>query len=237
MDQRHLGELRLADRIMSHCFRSAISARWSGHPPHDSILSGMDTLWTPWRYAYVSTTEHTDRQGVPAGLEAWPGDKHCVFCNLLAATDYAIAHGMDSQQADRTARIVLRSENCYICLNIFPYTSGHLMIVPRRHEPELGGLGAREAGEVMELAQKTERALRRVYSPDGINLGLNLGKAGGAGVAGHLHLHMLPRWLGDTNFMTVVGETRVLPEALDTTWQKLHQAFAAPDVIQAPDAV
>lgn len=187
----------------------------------------MDTLWTPWRYAYVSTVDTATRPGVPPALEAWPGDKHCVFCNLLAAADYAIAHGMPPNQADRAAGIVLRAQHSFICLNAFPYNSGHIMIVPRRHEPDLAGLHPDEAAEFMTLAQRSDRVLRQVYSPDGINAGINLGKAAGAGVANHLHQHMLPRWAGDTNFMTVIGETRVLPEDLATTWQRLHQAFAA----------
>lgn len=186
----------------------------------------MDTLWTPWRYAYVSTADRAVRQGVPLALQAWPGDKGCVFCNLLASANYAIEHGMPPEQADRAAGIVLRTEQSYICLNAYPYNSGHVMIVPNRHEAELGQLTPAEAGELITLSQQAERVLRRVYLPDGVNLGMNLGKAAGAGVAGHLHMHMVPRWAGDTNFMTVVGETRVLPETLDATWRKLHDAFS-----------
>lgn len=186
----------------------------------------MDTLWTPWRYAYVAAADRPARQGVSVELNSWPGDKHCVFCNLLAAADYAIAHGMESERADRAARIVLRAQHCYICLNTFPYNSGHVMIVPRRHEPDIAGLAPEEASEMMALTQHSERVLRSTYSPDGINVGMNLGKAAGAGVAGHLHMHMVPRWAGDTNFMTVMGETRVLPEILDTTWEKLRAAFS-----------
>lgn len=185
----------------------------------------MDTLWTPWRYTYVSTVDRAVRQGVAEALQAWPGNKACVFCNLLASADYAIEHGMPAGQADQAAGIVLRAPHSYICLNAFPYNSGHLMIVPNRHEAQLAQLTPAEAGELMTLTQQAEGVLRRVYLPDGVNLGMNLGKAAGAGVAGHLHMHMVPRWTGDTNFMTVLGETRVLPEALDTTWRKLHAAF------------
>ena len=187
----------------------------------------MDHLWTPWRYAYVTQEDMREgRAGVPTRLAAWPGDHHCVFCNLIAAADYAVEHGMPAAEADRAANIVLRAATCYICLNAYPYTSGHVMIVPYLHEGSLGALAAEAAQEMMVLAQRTTRALEHAYSPDGINLGLNLGKAAGAGVAGHLHMHVLPRWFGDTNFMTVTGETRVLPEILDETWQHLHQAFA-----------
>jgi ATP adenylyltransferase len=166
------------------------------------------------------------RAGVPAPLAAWPGDHHCVFCNLIAAADYAMEHGMAAEEAERAAKIVMRGQSCYICLNAYPYTSGHVMIVPFAHEGSLAALAAEAAQEMMALAQRTARALERAYSPDGINLGLNLGKAAGAGVAGHLHMHVLPRWVGDTNFMTVTAETRVLPEMLEQSWQRLRAAFA-----------
>jgi ATP adenylyltransferase len=159
-------------------------------------------------------------------LAAWPGDHHCVFCNLIAAANYAIEHGTAPDEADRAANIVMRGKSCYICLNAYPYTSGHLMIVPHVHEGSLAALAAETAQEMMALAQRTAQALERAYSPDGINVGLNLGKAAGAGVAGHLHMHVLPRWVGDTNFMTVTAETRVLPEMLEQSWQRLRSAFA-----------
>lgn len=191
------------------------------------ILASVDHLWTPWRYAYVTQEDTREaRAGVPLALAAWPGDRHCVFCNLIAAADYAIEHGMPAEEADRAANIVLRGKNCYICLNAYPYTSGHVMIVPYAHEGSLAALAAETAQEMMALAQRTAQALERAYSPDGTNLGLNLGKAAGAGVAGHLHMHMLPRWFGDTNFMTVTAETRVLPELLEQTWRRLRAAFA-----------
>jgi ATP adenylyltransferase len=163
---------------------------------------------------------------VPAPLAAWPGDHRCVFCNQIAAADYAIEHGMAPDEADRAANIVMRGQSCYICLNAYPYTSGHVMIVPHAHEGSLAVLAPETAQEIMALAQRTARSLERAYSPDGINLGLNLGKAAGAGVAGHLHMHALPRWVGDTNFMTVTAETRVLPEMLEQSWQRLRSAFA-----------
>lgn len=191
------------------------------------ILGSVDHLWTPWRYAYVTQEDTREaRAGVPAALAAWPGDYHCVFCNLVAAADYAIAHGMAAEEAERAANIVMRGQSCYICLNAYPYTSGHVMIVPFAHEGSLAALAAETAQEMMALAQRTARALERAYSPDGTNLGLNLGKAAGAGVAGHLHMHVLPRWFGDTNFMTVTAETRVLPEMLEQSWRRLRTAFA-----------
>ena len=113
-----------------------------------------------------------------------------------------------------------------MCLNAFPYSTGHVMVIPYRHTDSLAGLGSAEALEMMALAQQTETlSAQRVYRPDGLNFGLNLGEAAGAGVAGHIHLHALPRWSGDTNFMTVTAETRVLPETLEITWSKLRAAF------------
>ncbi len=186
----------------------------------------MDYLWTPWRYAYLVDADPDGRKGVPAGLAAWPGDCHCVFCNLIAASKYAVEHGSTAMDADRAANIVLRAKHCYVVLNAFPYSSGHVLIVPYAHQDTLAGLDQAAALEMMILAQRTEAVLRAVYTPHGINLGVNLGKAAGAGVEGHLHMHALPRWLGDSNFMTVIAETRVLPETLETTWRRLREAFA-----------
>ncbi len=157
----------------------------------------MDYLWTPWRYAYIT------------GADKATG---CVFC--------------EKRQADeRAAYIVHRGQHCFIVLNIFPYTSGHVMIAPYQHTDELQKLASEAAQEMMALSQRMEGVLRRVYHPDGINLGMNIGKAAGAGVAGHIHMHVLPRWVADSNFMTTVGETRVLPESLEQTWERLRAAF------------
>jgi ATP adenylyltransferase len=120
---------------------------------------------------------------------------------------------------------VHRGPNCYIVLNTYPYTSGHVMIVPFAHVDELQKLPADTAHEIIELTQRMEGVLRQLYAPDGVNLGMNIGRAAGAGVAGHVHMHILPRWVGDTNFMTVAGETRVLPETLKETWRKITAAF------------
>ena len=187
----------------------------------------MDRLWTPWRYNYVSQADPESRKGVPPELAVWPAseDKHCVFCNLVASADYAIAQGMEPRNADQAARIVHRAEHNFICLNAFPYGTGHILIVPYEHRDSLAKLSESAALEMMRLAKLSEEVLREVYHPHGLNFGMNLGAAAGAGVADHLHLHALPRWTGDTNFMTVIGETRVLPESLDVTWKKLQQAF------------
>jgi ATP adenylyltransferase len=158
----------------------------------------MDYLWTPWRYQYVSTAHQ------PSG---------CIFCELPKLGD------------DVKARIVHRGKSCYIVLNAFPYTPGHVMIVPYEHLDELQKLPTATAQEMIELAQVMERVLRELYTPDGINLGMNIGKAAGAGVAGHVHMHELPRWIADANFVSVVGETRILPETLDVTYKRIHGAL------------
>jgi ATP adenylyltransferase len=185
----------------------------------------MDHLWTPWRYAYVTSTETTARPGVPPSLAGWPGDLGCVFCNLIASIDFAIANGMNKDEAEAAGGLLVRGQHCFICLNAFPYTSGHVMVMPYAHLDRLALLPSEAAHELMDLAQRTETVLQSLYRPHGFNIGMNLGKAGGAGVAGHIHLHALPRWLGDTNFMTTVSETRILPEDLETTWKRMRAAF------------
>ncbi len=185
----------------------------------------MDRLWTPWRYNYITGADLARRKGVPAELDAWPGeDTGCVFCNLIRSVDWATDSGVDAE-TERAGLIVARLANCFVCLNAFPYSSGHVLIVPYHHAAALGELEPTEAGELMDTARRLEGVLKTVYRPDGINLGLNLGKAAGAGVAGHLHVHMVPRWLGDTNFMTVTAETRILPETLTITWERLRSAY------------
>ncbi len=159
----------------------------------------MDYLWTPWRYRYVSDPRKDDR---------------CIFCDALTL-------------ADDKSLIVYRGKKNFVILNRFPYATGHVMVVPFAHIPDLAGCEAETLAEMMSIAQRTEQALRAAYNPEGFNLGMNLGRCAGAGVAGHLHLHILPRWTGDTNFMTVVAETRVEPEDLSTTYRKLRRAFQA----------
>jgi ATP adenylyltransferase len=189
----------------------------------------VDYLWTPWRYTYVTEGDKKKRAGIPEELDAWPGDCGCVFCNMIAAVDYAVAHGpelgISRTAAERAAGIVLRAERNYICVNRFPYTSGHIMVVPYEHQASLAALPSETAREMMDLAQRSERALTHLYRPDGFNFGLNLGKSAGAGVAGHVHLHALPRWTGDTNFLTTVSETRILPEDFHVTWERMRKAL------------
>jgi len=126
---------------------------------------------------------------------------------------------------DEDALIVHRAEHNFVVLNRFPYTSGHLMIVPYRHAADLAGITAEAAAELIDLTRAAERHLRWLYHPDGLNLGMNIGESAGAGIAGHIHMHVLPRWTGDANFMTTVGQTRILPEELSVTWQRLKEAF------------
>jgi len=132
---------------------------------------------------------------------------------------------MDRAAADEAALIVHRGQHCFICLNAFPYATGHILILPYQHLDSLIKLPSAAAIEMMLMAQSAEGVLREAYRPEGLNLGMNLGESAGAGVAGHLHLHALPRWTGDTNFMTVVAETRILPESLGTTFSKLSNLF------------
>jgi ATP adenylyltransferase len=161
----------------------------------------MDFLWTPWRYQYV--TKAGEAEG-------------CVFCG--AAADKA---------HDRERLVVYRAERNLVMLNRYPYTSGHVMVVPYEHVARLEDVRDGTLVELIRLAQLAEKHLRAIYRPDGLNLGFNIGQSAGAGIAGHVHMHALPRWTGDTSFMTSVGETRVLPEALETTWERVRAAFEA----------
>lgn len=182
-------------------------------------------MWTPWRYSYITGAKGPARKGVPAALAAWPGpDAECVFCNLIRAVRWGIAEGLPDAQG--AGYLVEQGEHCFVCLNAFPYASGHVLIVPYEHTESLAKLARPAAEELIHTAQRVETALRTLYRPDGLNLGMNLGEAAGAGVAEHIHLHQLPRWFGDTNFMTVTAETRILPETLDVTWRRLCDALS-----------
>ncbi len=189
----------------------------------------MDHLWTPWRFAYITSADGAPRAGVPSHRHAWPGDLGCVFCTLIAALDYALENGMSRDEAEAAGGLVQRGKHCFICLNAYPYTSGHVMVMPYAHLDRLSKMTTEAAHELIELSQHTERALEGIYRPHGFNFGLNLGQAAGAGVAGHLHMHAMPRWIGDTNFMTTVAETRVIPEELEATWNRLRKAFGQPE--------
>jgi ATP adenylyltransferase len=160
----------------------------------------MDYIWAPWRYRYVADASK---------------DSGCIFCDALNAGD------------DARVMIVLRGAKNFVILNRYPYTSGHVMVVPYAHVGNLADAEAETLAEMMQIAQRIERALGDTYRPEGYNLGMNLGRAAGAGVTGHIHLHVLPRWAGDANFMTVAGETRVEPEELSVTFARLQKALGS----------
>ena len=169
----------------------------------------MDRLWTPWRYQYISgeTSEKT--------VDKAASGSACIFCTL---PQEPIAN-------DERNFILHRAQHNFIVLNLYPYTSGHLLVIPYQHTSELDAVSKEATDELMDLAKRAQTILRAAYRPDGFNLGMNLGHAAGAGVAGHVHLHIMPRWTGDANFMSTVGETRVLPEDLPTTYKKLQGKF------------
>jgi ATP adenylyltransferase len=157
-------------------------------------------IWTPWRYDYV--TRGTKVEG-------------CVLCNALVG-------------ADREDSLVVHvAPLCFVVMNRFPYNAGHLMVAPRRHVGSLGEATHEELAETMTLARRLEQVFAEVYNPDGVNIGMNLGRSAGAGVADHIHLHLVPRWSGDTNFMTVFGETRVIPEEPARSRARLRPYFEA----------
>jgi ATP adenylyltransferase len=160
----------------------------------------MDHLFSPWRYQYLKSA------GEPS--------QGCVFCAIAASDD------------DETQHVAFRGERNYVVLNRYPYTTGHAMVIPYEHLATLEDAPLQTLEEMMRLTQRLEISLRKLYRPDGVNIGMNIGHAAGAGVAGHIHMHALPRWFADANFLTVVGETRVLPEDLDVTWRRLRAALA-----------
>ena len=165
----------------------------------------LDRLWAGWRSTYIEST-----------VEPAPGAPDCVFCAILS-----------SGKPDDETHVLWRGSHCAAILNAYPYTSGHLMVMPLRHVGELEAVVGEEGDELWEAVRRAVRALKEAYRPEGINVGANLGRAAGAGVPGHFHVHALPRWNGDTNFMTSVAETRVMPESLSATWEKLRAAWPA----------
>lgn len=170
------------------------------------MTTRLEHLWAGWRSEYVSAV----------GQEG-PGDDGCVFCRIF-----------ESGLPDDETFVVWRGGRVIALLNAYPYTTGHLMVLPERHVGELEDLSVEEGAELWAAINAAVRALKIAYAPDGLNVGANLGRAGGAGVPGHFHVHVLPRWLGDTNFMTTVGGVRVMPEPLEATWEKLRTAWPTP---------
>ena len=161
----------------------------------------MDRLFCPWRYAYVTSIK--------------PSDPGCILCDLAGG----------ETTRDEEELVLSRTDHHFVVLNRYPYNTAHLMIVPNTHTSRLTDLPLPALHEMWELAARAEAVVQEVYRPDGLNMGLNLGRYAGAGIADHLHLHVVPRWPGDTSFISVTGETRVLPETLEQTWTKLRERF------------
>ena len=159
-------------------------------------------LWAPWRMEFI-------RSEKPKG---------CIFCDFPAAPP----------SQDRANLVVHRSAHSFTCLNRYPYNSGHLMVIPRAHVADLGALSAEEHADLSEELRRAIAVVKKIYAPDGMNVGMNLGRAAGAGIADHLHWHVVPRWAGDNNFMPVLADQRVVVEALDEAWTRLSAGFVAP---------
>ena len=163
----------------------------------------MDRLWSPWRYEYIASSDAAN-----------PETSGCVFCKLR-----------DDPDQDEANFVLHRGSYNFVVLNLYPYISGHLLIVPYEHVGELDAATKETTDELMELTKRSQTALRDAYQPNGFNIGMNLGRSAGAGIVDHIHIHILPRWVGDTNFMSTVGNTRVIPEDLSTTYEKLRTRF------------
>lgn len=164
----------------------------------------MERLWSPWRYEYIASGGADSSK--PRG---------CVFCSIHSDPEH-----------DEANFVLHRASHSFVVLNIYPYISGHLLIVPNEHVGELDAATKETTDELMDLAKGCQTALRAVYAPEGFNLGMNLGKPAGAGIVDHIHIHILPRWTGDSNFMSTIGDTRVIPEDLETTYRKLRDKFS-----------
>ena len=158
----------------------------------------MKNLWSPWRMSYIKTPKNKEI---------------CVFCDAI------------SQEDDGINFVVHRAENSFVILNRYPYSNGHMMVIPKAHVPSLNDLEAHVRSEMMELMNKSTEILKELFKPEGFNLGANIGEAAGAGIGDHVHLHIVPRWKGDTNFMTSLGNTRVIPESLEETYRQIKEIW------------
>jgi ATP adenylyltransferase len=172
----------------------------------------LQNLWAGWRSEYIAEATARERSG-----EMAEDGSSCVFCLLAASGD-----------PSEDNLVVWRGEGAFVVMNAYPYASGHVLVLPLRHVASLGALTAGESAEVWSATQAAVAALEAAYEPDGLNMGANLGRAAGAGLPAHVHLHVLPRWSGDTNFMTSVAATRVMPETLGRGWRKVREAWPAP---------
>ncbi len=166
---------------------------------------GLDQLWAGWRYEYVTSATDLDRDA---------GNGGCVFCRIKESGGPSDQNG-----------VLWRGQHSFAVMNLYPYTSGHILVLPNRHESDVNSLSREESIELWDTALCATRAIEAAFKPDGMNLGANLGRAAGAGIPLHLHLHVLPRWSGDTNFMTPVANTRVISESFESTWARLHAAW------------
>ncbi|MBQ6342192.1 MAG: HIT domain-containing protein [Anaerolineaceae bacterium] len=163
----------------------------------------METMWAPWRSEYINSNNDADK----------PKKDICVFCDALTTTD------------DHERHIIYRGKGAFVILNKFPYNNGHMLVMPNRHISRPDMMTDEERYEIMNLIVKAQTVLCEVYHPQGVNIGANIGEAAGAGIAQHMHFHVLPRWNADANFMTTVANTRVIPESLDETWEKIRKAW------------
>jgi ATP adenylyltransferase len=164
----------------------------------------MDRLWSPWRSKYIeSFASETAESKLP---------EHCLFCRLLSEP------AKDSENL-----VVYRGSTCFVVMNLYPYNSGHLMIVPSTHACDLSGLPVAEMAEMMQSARQCMRMLTEAFHPHGFNIGMNIGRVSGAGIEAHVHLHVVPRWNGDTNFLPVLADTRIISEALEDSYRKLKE--------------
>jgi ATP adenylyltransferase len=166
----------------------------------------MDRLWSPWRSKYIESFANE--------TAASKKTQQCLFCRVLA-----------DQAKDDENLVVVRGSTCFIMMNLYPYNSGHLMIVPFTHTGEFSGLSETESVEMMQSARRCIEALTETYHPHGFNIGMNIGRVSGAGIESHVHLHVVPRWNGDTNFMPVLADTRIISEALEDTYRKLREVL------------
>jgi ATP adenylyltransferase len=163
-----------------------------------------ERLWAPWRLEYIE--KGTDG----------PGNQGCIFVEL------------PKQEDDRKNLILYRGKTTFVMLNAYPYTNGHLMVAPYKHTAEMSDLSDDELLEINQFVAKSLEWIKKAYGPEGFNIGVNLGKVAGAGIPDHIHWHIVPRWAGDTNFMTTVGDVRVLPQSLDESWERLRRVIDEP---------